>query len=151
MTRNMSVMRPGNNLETWTHQLHINIAKINFRGTFSHKIQMGDMCLWQNYARRYVLLLQSVQKLPLASYGVHMDRPMKLPLWIHSFATHWHYMGRIMFVPWNCPCKTIILPHIGITWGSHGSAHETAPVNPLFCHNLALHGAYIVRSMKLPM
>ena len=41
--------------------------------------------------------------------------------------------------------------YMGFTWGSHGSAHETAPVNPLFCHTLELHGAYIGHLMNLPM
>ena len=55
-----------------------------------------------------------------------------------------------------CPqiCTYIVIrpeTGTGIIWGSHGSAHETAPLNPLFCHILALHGAYIGHPMKLPM
>ena len=103
MALNMSVKRPGNNQETWTHQLHMVIATINSRGMFPHKIQMRDMCLWQNYARKSVLIV-------------------------------------------NC-AET----GVGIIWGSHGLAHETAPVNLLFCYKLALHGAYIGRPMKPPM
>ena len=105
---------------------------------------------------------------------VHMGRPMKLPLLIHCFATHWHYMGLhwlfhvtvhvkplfchtlalhgpTLVVPCNCPCKAIVLPRIGITWSLHWSVHETAYVKPLFCYSLALHGIYIGRFMKLPI
>ena len=55
--------------------------------------------------------------------------------------------------PWNCPCKAIVLPLIGVTWGLHLSAHETVHVQPkpLFCHTLALHGVYIGRLMELPI
>ena len=63
----------------------------------------------------------------------------------------WHYMGFTWVGPWNCSCKYIVLPHIGITWGVHWSSHETDHVKPLFCHTLALHGVYIDRPMKLPM
>ena len=35
------------------------------------------------------------------------------------------------------------------TWGLHWSAHETAHVKPLSCHILGLHGVYSGWSMKL--
>ena len=49
------------------------------------------------------------------------------------------------------PCEAIVLQHIGITWGLHLAAHETAHVKLLFCHTLALHGVYRGRFMKLAM
>ena len=54
VSRNMPVMRPWNNQETWTHRLYMIIPTINSGGTFSHKTQMGDMWLWQNYDCKYV-------------------------------------------------------------------------------------------------
>ena len=63
----------------------------------------------------------------------------------------WHYMGFTWVGSWNCPCKSIVLPHIGITWGVHWSSHGTAHVKPLFCHTLTLHGVYTDWTMKMPM
>ena len=39
-----------------------------------------------------------------------------------------------------CPETTV-----GIIWVPHWSAHETAPVNPLFSHTLTFHGVNIDR------
>ena len=55
------------------------IETINSSGTFSHKIQMGDMYLPQNYPRTYVLILLSDQKLALALNVVNIGQPIKLP------------------------------------------------------------------------
>ena len=48
-------------------------------------------------------------------------------------------MGFTLIGTWNCLCKAIVLPHIGITWGLHGSTHETAHIN----HCLATHWYYM--------
>ena len=48
-------------------------------------------------------------------------------------------MGRTLVIPWNCPCKAIVLPQISIKWGLHWSTHETAHIN----HCLATHWYYM--------
>ena len=60
-----------------------------------------------------------------------------------------------MFVTklWPQICTYIVIcpeTGVGIIWGSHGSAQEAVPVNPLFCNTLALHGAYIGWPMNCP-
>ena len=91
----------------------------------------------------------------LALCGVHLGRPMKLPrksiVLPHVGITWYRAFHRTLVIPWNCPCKAIVLSHIGLTWGLHWSAHEIAHVKPLFCHILALHGVHIGRLMKLPI
>ena len=52
---------------------------------------------------------------------------------------HWQHMGFTWVGPWNYPCKSIVLPHIGITWGLHWSTHETAHIN----HCLTTHWYYM--------
>ena len=48
-------------------------------------------------------------------------------------------MGFTLIGPWNCPCKAVVLPLIGITWDLHWSIHETAHIN----HCLATHWCYM--------
>ena len=33
-------------------------------------------------------------------------------------------MGFTLIGPWKFPCKAIVVPHIGITWGLHWSGHD---------------------------
>ena len=90
-----------------------------------------------------------------------------------TFSHFCHYMGIPLVDPWNCPCKSIVLPHIGITWGLHCTIHETKlPMQshcfgitwglfwlandtvhekPLCCHILALQGLHTGWLIKLPM
>ena len=148
----MSVIRPGNNQERRIHQLHMIIATINSNGTFSHKIQMGDMCLWQIYPCIYVLILKSVQKLALAFYGVCMGRPMThktVP--VNPLVCHWHYMRPTMADSWNCPYKPLSCHTLRLHGSTLVDPHEVAHVKPHFCHSLVLLGAHICWPMRLPM
>ena len=79
----------------------------------------------------------------LVLHGIYISRPLKLPLKSECVATHWHYMGSLVD-SWNCPCKAIVLPHIGITWGSLWSAHEVAHVKPLVFHTWYYVGLTLV-------
>ena len=51
----------------------------------------------------------------------------------------------------TAPVNPSFWPHIGITRGVHWSFHEIAHVKLLLCHTLALHGVYIDLPMELPM
>ena len=85
----------------------------------------------------------------LALHGVYIGRLMKLPiktLSCHILVLH----GSLLVSPRSCPCKTTVLPIIGIAWGSHWLAHETAHVKPLFWQTLALHGLHIVGPWNCP-
>ena len=68
-----------------------------------------------------------------------------------SRTSRWHHMGFTLIRHWNCPCEAIVLPHIGITWGLHGSTHETAHVKSRSCHTLGSYGVYPGRPIKLRM
>ena len=63
----------------------------------------------------------------------------------------WHYMWFTLIHQWNCHCHANVLPHNGLILGSFCSMDKTAPVKPLFCPTIALHGIYIGRSIKLSL
>ena len=75
---------------------------------------------------------------------------MKLPMYNHCLATYWNYKGFTLVGSWNCACKATVLPLIGIKWGTHWSAHETAYIIPLFYHTFVKQNFYRAYPLSWP-
>ena len=125
------------NKEIQTHQLHMFIVTIDSSGTFSHKSPMGDICLWQNYPHRSVLIticpetgitwglhwwahetapVKPLFCLTLVSHGVYSGLRMKLPLKGHCIPPHWHHIGFTLFPLWTPSPPP---PHTHTLWSPH--------------------------------
>ena len=138
MVRNMWLIGPECNQETWTHQLHKIIARSTpvVRLHLRFKIIPTYMYLYYNISRNWRWHYMGF------AWSAYETAPIK-PLFLPHIVI---IMGFTLVDSSNCPFKATVLPHIGIIWVPIWSAHEVAHVKLHF----ATHWYYVALTLVSP-